>query len=429
MEVPTKTATFCVILLLLSCSLAFGQTYKVLWSFGSVPNDGEEPLGNLVADQSGNLYGTTKSGGAYGFNKANGTVFELSPNSDGTWSEAILYNFCSVINNEGYCLDGQWPTAGLVFDQAGNLYGTTSSGGAATGGKRAGTVFELSPPSVQGGAWTETVLYSFCAGSNTDCQDGGDPVSQLIFDASGNLYGTTSEGGAGLDYSMGGTVFELSPSASGWALTTLYSFCVNGNGRKICPDGNLPMAGVTFDKSGNLYGTTQSGGAKNSQGAGTVYELSPTANGWVHNTILAFNPDGGRLQGPSATVTFDPAGNLYSTASFNGVFELMPKTQTERRFLFNINDGSSPEAGVLVDPKNKAVYGTTVSGGTNNGGVVFKITTSGQETGLYNFCQQEDCTDGKNPYASLIEDAAGNLYGTASAGGSNNGGVVFEITP
>jgi uncharacterized repeat protein (TIGR03803 family) len=426
-----KTLTFYLALIVMSCTLASGQTYKVLWNFGATVNDGGFPVSSLIADNLGNLYGTTKYGGNSSADACSdggcGTVFELSPNSDGTWTETVIYNFCSEFANE-LCLDGTSPVAGLLFDVAGNLYGTTSLGGAGLCGYRCGTVFELSPPSLPGALWTEVVLYSFCAGSNTTCQDGGGPAGQLIFDASGNLYGTTTRGGLGGGSGRaGGTVFELSPSLSGWTHTILYNFCVNGNVR-ICPDGDQPEAGVTFDKAGNLYGTTMSGGTKNSQGAGTVFEISPGSNGWTHKTLVAFNPIS-FLAIPVGTVSFDPAGNLYSTASENGVFELQRNTRKLRSFLFNITDGSGPNAGVIVDTKNQAIYGTTGGGGSGQGGVVFKIATSGKETVLYSFCQQANCADGQLPYASLIEDQTGNLYGTTYKGGTNNQGIVFEITP
>jgi uncharacterized repeat protein (TIGR03803 family) len=295
-----KTLTFCLAMFVASCSLAFGQQYKVLWSFDrSVSGDGAFPVSSLIADGAGNLYGTTEVGGA----NDGGVVFELSPNSDGSWSESILYDFCSVIGNGGFCLDGQYPVAGLIFDKAGNLYGTTSQGGSGTGGYRFGTVFELSPPSFQGDGWTESVLYNFCAGSNTKCQDGGEPTSQLIFDGAGNLYGTTLLGGTN---PTGGTVFELSPGTGGWVHTTLYNFCVNGRG-KICPDGDQPQAGVTFDRAGNLFGTTMLGGVKNSEGAGTVFQLSPLANGWSYSLVLAFSPTGQGPALPLGVVSFDPA--------------------------------------------------------------------------------------------------------------------------
>jgi uncharacterized repeat protein (TIGR03803 family) len=407
----------CATVIALASSFALGQQYKVLWSFAGLPNDGADPVSGLVSDGAGNLYGTTQYGGA----NDGGTVFELSPNTDGSWEETVLYNFCSNYNNR-LCLDGQYPVAGLIFDQAGNLYGTTNNGGSTDclhNSFGCGTVFELSPSA---GAWTETVLYSFCA--DTNCDDGYYSGSQLIFDGSGNLYSTTSSGGTG--NGSYGTVFELSPSASGWTLATLYDFCMNGHAR-ICPDGAMPEAGLTFDKSGNLYGTTLSGGTKDSQGAGTVYELSPDGNGWMHTTLLAFNPDDGSLVGPLATVSFDPQGNLYSTADSNGVFELQAKTRKERKFVFNIKDGSGPTSGVLLDPATKAVYGTTSGGGSNMGGVVYKIGQSGQETVLYNFCQQTNCADGQYPYAGLIEDKTGNFYGTTEKGGAYGYGVIFEI--
>jgi uncharacterized repeat protein (TIGR03803 family) len=414
----------------LACSFALGQQYKVLWSFGGEPNDGSVPVSNLVSDEPGNLYGTTEFGGV----NNGGTVFELSPGSEGTWTESVLYNFCTDTSN-GLCNDGQYPVAGLIFDEAGNLYGTTTYGGAGLCGSSCGTVFELSPPASPGGAWTEAVLYSFCAGSNLECQDGSDPADQLIFDTSGNLYGTTSSGGTG--NGGYGSVFELSPGASGWTLTTLYDFCMNGHAR-ICPDGAMPEAGLAFDKSGNLYGTTELGGAKNSQGAGTVYELSPGAGSWTQTVVLALSPSGRGLTIPMGTVSFDPIGNLYSTASEGfpggGVFELRPKTRTERHFLFDVNNGSGPVAGVIVDSKRRAIYGTTGGGGSGQGGTVFTINASGQETVLYNFCQEANCADGQCPYASVIEDEARNLYGTTKLGGSQSGdcgsdgcGVVFEI--
>lgn len=416
----------CAATVIIVCSFALGQQYGVLWAFGTVPHDGSGSFGNLIFDHAGNLYGTTEGGGV----NNGGTVFELSPNPDGIWSEKVLYNFCSsVIFHQ--CTDGSAPVAGLVFDAAGNLYGTTSTGGVATcqSNTGCGTAFELTP--TQQGTWTETILYNFCSDLvNNRCLDGVEPRSQLIFDGLGNLYGTTTSGGTGNNGR--GTIFELSLNAGQWTHTVLYTFCADGQGR-ICPDGDEPQAGVTFDAAGNLYGTTMSGGAKNSQGTGTVYELSPGANGWTETVVFAFSPSGRGLAIPVGTASFGPNGNLYSTASEGfpggGVFELEPKTRTERHFLFNISDGSGPVAGVVVDSKRRAIYGTTVSGGSALGGTVFVINASGQETVLYNFCQQAKCSDGQYPYAGLIKDAAGILYGTASAGGMNDGGVVFEITP
>jgi uncharacterized repeat protein (TIGR03803 family) len=304
-----RTAIVGCWILVLTCSFALGQTYKVIWSFSGPPHDGGFPVSNLVADGDGNLYGTTPYGGTSTASPCSvgahcGSVFELSPNADGTWSEMVLYSFCSNYTN-GLCFDGETPMAGLVLDSVGNLYGTTEYGGASTCGTRCGTVFELSPPAFPGGAWTESVLYNFCVGGGS-CPDGGAPVSQLIFDESGNLYGTTSVGGTGAV--PNGTVFELSLNADHWTETILYSFCISGH-NSICPDGSLPQAGVMFDTEGNLYGTTESGGTRNSQGAGTVYELSPGPKGWMETVLVAFQPQG-RIGVPLGAVSFDRNGNL-----------------------------------------------------------------------------------------------------------------------
>src|SRR5580704_16997683 len=255
----------CVTAILLCCSFVIGQSqYKVLWSFGST-NDGATPLSNVIFDHAGNLYGTTSHGGsasACSLSGGCGTVFKLSPNSDGTWTETILYDFCSKVGNS-VCLDGSYPKASLIFDAKGNLYGTTSAGGTPPCPIGAcGTVFELSPPSSAGGGWVENVLYTFCVNENSNaCPDGMEPNSRLAMDASGNLYGTTPLGGSGHDTKNngGGTVFELTHGAGGWAETVLYNFCSLGEG-KVCTDGTSPQAGLTFDRVGNLYGTTESGG-------------------------------------------------------------------------------------------------------------------------------------------------------------------------
>jgi len=275
-----KQVFFCVLLVLASCSFMLGQTYKVLWSFGGSPNDGANPTSDFVFDSAGNMYGTTQTGG----NSTNvsclrenlmpgcGTVFELSPNSDGSWTETVVYNFCANYPT-GVCPDGQQPTAGLAMDSAGNLYGTTRQGGVscAVDGAGCGTVFELSPPSVQGGAWTQEILYVFCSMGQNPCPDGALPTSHLTLDSAGNLYGTTTEGGGGAWY--GGTVFELSPENGAWTEAVLYAFCTTGE-LYHCPDGTNPQAGVTFANLGNLYGTTEWGGSPSGGGTGTLFELS-----------------------------------------------------------------------------------------------------------------------------------------------------------
>ena len=224
---------------------------KVLHNFNG--SDGSASRSGLIFDAAGNLYGTTYTGGTYNY----GTVFELSPMVDGGWSETVLHNF----NNNGS--DGWGPLSALTFDAAGNLYGTTAQGGTYSCGKLGcGTVFELSP--MPGGGWMETVLYSFGNGT-----DGVYPIyGALIFDAAGNLYGTTSSGGTHNCQGIGGcgTVFKLSPTGTE---TVLYSFDHY--------DGD--WAGLIFDATGNLYGTTEYGGTNQCDGplpgCGTVFELSP----------------------------------------------------------------------------------------------------------------------------------------------------------
>ena len=322
-----KNLFLCAIFLVLGCGLALGQTqYKVHWTFSGAPSDGALPEGNLVLDHAGNLYGTTFGGGSFANAPCSsigcGTVFKLSPNSDGSWTNTILYDFCASFSQAG-CLDGAFPKAGLIFDAKGNLYGTTANGGGQFcpfDGRGCGTVFELSPPSPLGGAWIETVLYAFCAIEvNNQCLDGGTPVSQLTFDALGNLYGTTSTGGTGA--SVGGIVFELSPSPNGWKESGLHYFCTGGHD-DACPDGAGPQAGVTFDKLGNLYGTTEFGGSQKSGGGGTVYELSPSSGAWTETVLYFFLPPFKGGGGPVGTVTFDILGNLYSTFSGGGQMEL-----------------------------------------------------------------------------------------------------------
>lgn len=435
-----KKAVGCVAVAILICGFALGQAQeKVLWTFTGASSDGWGMKSNLVFDSSGNLYGTTFWGGSSSSCGSEGPVgcgivFELSPQSDGTWTETVLYNFCGGNNN---CPDGAEPAAGLIFDKSGNLYGTTNGGGSNGGG----TAFELSAPTAPGGVWTHSVLYNFCSTkAGNQCLDGFGP-GNLVFDKSGNLYGTTGGGGSGHlgnPYYGGGTVFELSPGSSGWTERVLYNFCSLGEGND-CPDGAFPT-GVRFDKSGNLYGATLEGGT--TRNFGTVFELLPVAGGWAETVLYTFtNASGGGL--PRGTITLGPAGSLYGTltsggvGNSGGVFRL--NSTTGYRVVSPLGTGGGPMAGVLVDSTRELLYGTTFDGGVNSpyGGTVFQIGETGQATTIYSFCQQTHCADGENPNSALVEDKAGNLYGTTFSGGSPNGidcddggcGVVFEITP
>jgi len=399
---------------------------QVLASFGQQADD-QEPIGGLIFDDLGNLYGVT-SGGHSGY----GTVYRLT-SSNGQWTHTVLYTFCQLVS----CADGRGPLAGLIRDAAGNLYGTTSLGGAYGGG----TAFELSP--VGNGTWTETVLHSFGNGT-----DGIVPRSPLIFDAAGNLYGTTTGGGAsGCVGTCGGTVFELSPpnSSGDWTEKLLYSFC-SASG-SYCPDGNAPMAGVVFDGAGNLYGTTYSGGGNPAQ-FGVVYELTPTNGGqWTETVLYKFQD--GSLDGsnPRSELILDSAGNLYGTTNYGYVtassgnlgvvFELVHHSgQWQERVIYAFSgpDGMSPFTPLVID-KAGNLYGTTGFGGALGSGggfgVVYALTPGFSDSlwlgvPLHTFLDQGD---GAYPASGLVMDASGNLYGVGNLGEPNQAAVVFEVTP
>lgn len=391
---------------------------RVLHSFND-GKDGYWPQAGLIFDSTGNLYGTTYAGAG------TGVAYELTPNPHGGWDEIVLHNFKA--------LDGTHPYAGLVLDPAGNLYGTALNAGSHGGG----TAFELS---LQSGGWAETVLHNFQS-NNTD---GIAPYGGLVFDSIGNLYGTTVHGGS---YGYG-TVFELSPQSNkGWLETILYNFQSNGH------DGNNPYATLSFDTAGNLYGTTQFGGDGTCQGGcGVVYELTPNIGaGWSEQVLHGFQNDGRDGTFPYANLTFDTTGNLYGTTSQGGtggcangvvgcgvVFELSPQSggswsETVLHEFQNIStDGFTPYSSLIIDMMGN-LYGTTYSGGSFGYGTVFELLPQSggtwAETVLHNF--QINGRDGSNPQAGLVFDTAGNLYGTTVDGGrvKFGYGTVFEIMP
>jgi len=274
-----------------------GSIEKVLHNFNNDGVDGIYPYGGVIFDGAGNLYGTASAGGVYGY----GTVFELTPTGTGGWQENVLHDF--GVNGS----DGVTPFAGVIFDAAGNLYGTTFNGGADGGPNGGGTVFELT--SAGGGSWTETVLRSFVVNGR-----GGSNPGALIVDASGNLYGPAFYGGS----TGAGAVFELTHTAVGWMEKLLHNFQYS--------DGAFPN-GLIFDAAGNLYGTTFSGGAYSFYG--TVFELSPTASGgWTQKVLYSFNPNNSGGVSPAAGVILDSSGNVYGTTSAGGngfgtAFELL----------------------------------------------------------------------------------------------------------
>ncbi len=266
----TKLTLQTVLIVALLYISAAGQQERVLHSFNNNGKDAYGPVAGMIFDATGNLYGTTTSGGVY----FAGSVFELSPKAGGGWTEKILHSF------NPNAKDGNDPLGGLVMDRAGNLYGATLFGGA----NNTGTVFELVPKT--GGGWAERILYSF----NNTGTSAESPVGSLVFDAAGNLYGTTAYGGSGTGCFSGcGTVFELSPGQGGrWTEKILHSFTINGT------DGSTPWAGVTLDPAGNLYGTTSAGGPGDcNAGCGVVFELTPGVGGtWTETILHSFNSDG-----------------------------------------------------------------------------------------------------------------------------------------
>ncbi len=280
-----------------------------LYDFAGGTADGSQPVAPLLLDSHGRLFGTTYYGGTgtcdtQGNFPTCGIVFELMRNSSGSWAESVLYSFQGGI-------DGAGPGAGLTPDAAGNMYGTTTAGGGASGTDcqvdGCGTVYELSPNS--DGSWSEKVLYSFQGGS-----DGAFPIGSLVSDRKGNLFGVTLSGGSTPCYfgTGCGTVFELQRGPSGWTKSTIYQF-VGGT------DGMSPQCSLTLDATGNLYGTTEYGGGfVLIFGYGTVFELSPASGGsWTESVLYRFTgeADGGI---PEGGVVLDSAGNLYGTSTAGG---------------------------------------------------------------------------------------------------------------
>lgn len=397
--------------------LAQAQTFQVLHSFGH--GDGVNPLTGVVIDGNGNLYGTSQFGpgrdgmvfrmvhtgsswtfvplhnfvdaegkqpagialgpdgslygtNLYGGNNAAcndsgcGTVFTVSPparpcaNINCPWPATVLHTF------EGGDSDGAYPWLdGVVFDQTGNLYGMTFDGGV----PGCGVVYEISP---NGGTWTYNVIHTFLDAPG----DGGCPAGSLIVDHAGNLLGVTTLGSAGL-----GTVFQMSPSPSGWTETVLWNFPYSQ------VDGWQPYGALVLDAAGNQYGTTNRGGSTSAIGCptigcGAVYELSPGGGGWTETVLHSFDLSH-QDAWPYAGLTADAAGNLYGTTA--------------------------------------GVYPTT-------NGNVFKLTRSNGGwvyTSLHDFHE----SDGMWPYGNVAIDANGNLYGTTIYGGAYGYGVVWEITP
>ena len=311
-------------------------------------------------------------------------------------TETVLHSFAGS-PTDGYC-----PTTGLIMDSTGNLYGTTMVGGTDTNGicgsQGCGTIFKLDTNN------TLTVLHSFSAATGTS------PLGKLIMDSAGNLYGTTFGGGT----NNMGTIYKLDTTGN---LTVLHNFVLDGASSRA------PAAGLVMDGTGNLYGTTVYGGAND---AGTIYKLDTVGNLTVLHSFTG--ADGAR---PSADLLMDSAGNLYGTASSGGlnnagtVFKLDTNNNLTVLYRFGTTskDGKYPFSKLVMDLAGN-LYGTTSEGGSSkNAGVIFKLDTGNHLTVLFSF----NVANGANPFAGLLRDSVGNLYGTTNNGGANNMGTVFKL--
>jgi uncharacterized repeat protein (TIGR03803 family) len=400
----TIKAAAIILVAVLSTVGAWAQTGTVLYSFTGQP-DGAYPHSSLLLDPKGNLFGTTNDGGAYGL----GSVYELTPNPNGGWTESVIYSF-------NYGAGGYLPAANVIRDAKGNLYSTVFYGGA----YGAGAVFELTR-NKKTGVWTEQVIYSFQAYP----ADGGQPSSGLTFDKAGNLYGVTGVDGA---YGQG-VVYELSPNGSGgWTETVLHNFISEDP-----QDGDGPSGSLVMDKEGNLYGMTVSGG---SAGMGTVFEVSPNGNGgWTESLLYSFL-GGNDGTNPVNSTLLLKGTTLYGTTNSGGsandgtIFELTyskTKAQWLETVLYTFPggaNGAAPYAGLVADPKGN-LYGTTTLGVYGEGGPVFELVKGPKKT----WTEQVLYTDFRGSYAGLVRDKAGTLYGTSEFYGPDYDGAVFEVTP
>jgi uncharacterized repeat protein (TIGR03803 family) len=377
--------------ILVVCTVHAMDTEKVLYSFNG-STDGGSPSGGVIFDKAGNIYGASNAcyWGPFG------AVYQLTENNS-VWKENTLYSFADGV-------DGGCPINNLHFDTAGHPIGATDDGG---NGQGDGVIYRVVP---DGDFWTLEVLYQFTGG------DDGSSPNEVISDAKGNLYGTTSIGGAN-NY---GTVFELTPQPDGnWLFTLLYAF--DGT------EGGSPIGGLLMDDKGNLYGTALWG----PNGLGVVYRLRPLGHGqWSYTVLHAFSGNDGSR--PWRDMVMDSAGNLYGTAGGGTVgqgvlFELRKINDVWRETVlhdFNGSNGSGP-TGLTLDPSGN-VYGVA-AGGVNNQGLVYKLANvNGRwiETVLHSFTG----IDGADPESSLTY-YNGNIYGTTRQGGKNGLGAVFEVAP
>jgi hypothetical protein len=445
------------LLLLFALILAFASTAsaewkeKVLYSFQGGVDAGSVPAGGVVFDKQGNLYVATTGGGpktCVPFSFECGAVYQLSPpaTKGGPWTATLIKMF----QGEG-SKDASVPTGGLIIDDAGNLYGVTGYGG--TGNcvlfalAGCGTVYELSPPKQKGGAWTETILYSF-----PTAKQGYLPWGNLVFDSAGNLYGATQFGGGyGTTcdpyYQYCGAVFELSPpktKGGNWTEKVLHGFRGIANGQQL-GDGANPNGGLVLDSKGVIYGTTYIGGYNcphnSGRGCGTVFKLTPPgekSGPWTEQTMHRFkaSTDGAN---PAAGMTFDAKGDPYGTTDTT-VFRMTPPKggfgPWKQTILYTLNNEAYDPQGALIFDAGGNLYGTTKYGNKFSG-AVFRLKPATRSGGDWTFAILYGFTgtsNGAQPAASLVFDTDGNMYSTTQLGGTGSCGsygcgTVFEVSP
>jgi hypothetical protein len=426
---------------------------KVLYSFQGGTSDGSDPVGGVVFDSQGNLYGVLQ---AYGpascapIGNECGAVFQLTPpaHKGDPWTETLIYKFQGKGAN-----DGESPNGGLLIDARGNLYGVTAYGGIGNCvllgiSAGCGTVYELSPPKQKGGAWTETMLYSF-----PTSEQGYVPIGDLVFDGAGNLYGATLFGGGkGTTcdpyYQYCGAAFKLSPpktKGGTWKEKVLHSFAGG-------TDGANPNGGLVLDTKGNVYGTTPIGGNQSCNfghgqiGCGIVFKVSPPAKrgeAWAETVIHRFTggTDGAT---PDAGLTPSKDGSLYGPSGGGGKYDrglVFHLTKTNgggwmESVLYDfVGNQAGQNPGQLTFGSDGNLYGAA-AGGQSFNGLIFRLTdpahgNSWRLSVLYNFMPGGD---GAGPESGLIFDGAGNLYGTTVVGGGGTGctngcGTVYEVSP
>jgi uncharacterized repeat protein (TIGR03803 family) len=399
----------CIALAIFLSAVSAQAGERVIFQFNE--NQGFNPNTGLISDSAGNFYGAANGGIG---NCSN--LYELSPGSNGTYTEAIVYTFQNCNRT------GLYPIGALSIDKNGNLYGAEYGFSAADG---SGLVYELTKQT--NGTFTYSVLHNF--GGNE-----GGPFGDFAWDSVGNIYGATSHDST----TFNGEVFELSPQPNGtWKETVLYRFpAPNGVGS--------PAGSVVLDSQGNLYGATHDGlGGSGYTSRGAVYELVPQSSGpW--KLILLYNfPLGTGTESPNSRLTFDTSGNLYGTTqarNYGAVFQLSPNPggvwiETAIHTFTAGKDGANPAGAILVFDASGNLWGTTPSGGKgcnhNLCGVVYKLSPQSGGTWIETIVHPfESASDGSEPDAGLFLDSSGNLYGTTYHGGSRYGyGTVYEITP